>query len=975
MTTPTTIVSLSDVFISYSRRNTEFARRLFDALRADGFNVWADWADIPKGAEWRREIEAGIAGANTFLFIISPDSVNSVECRKEIEVAVAHRKRILPLLHIMPDNETLALLHPAINAHNWVFAQMADPWPDAYAAIVQTLNTDLPHLRQHTRLTVRAKEWDDNARDSSYVLAGRDVSEAESWLTSAVHKTPPPTELHSAYIQASRAAAVRRQRSILAGVLVALAVSVVLLIVAVLLGIQATNNADLAATNERRAVENASTAVASAATAVAAEQQAYANQQRALGLALAAQSSNIQSSDEISALALAVNAAAIQPDPPLVRRSLSNAAYQARALSALDLEHDNAPEYFFNLPDERILTATLDGVIVIWDIRSTEPVAVLDDLVEDIRAIDVTHDGRWLATGSGDGLMSLIDLNAGGVVRTWQTREGVGFDALALSPDATLLLSSSVEGRFSVWDIESAEEMYWETTDQFAYTMRFSPDGAWALIGLGDGRVVFWQPETPDRFYDGDTQHERWVSSFAFSRDGRWAASGEHNGDIVIWDIATRTAVYVLRGHTNAVQHMAFSADKRRLLSASWDRTLRLWEITTQTALATFTGHEDWVMLSRFIGDESQALSVAYTLNTYEQMTVWDLSLLPGHVLGAYAGSSEVVAARFAPDGQTAYVAYREDAPALLDLTTGAVIRTYAGGAHRDITSMALSPDGALLATGDRNGLVTVWEAATGAVVTQFDAYAENLNHLSFSPDLRYLAVITDYTYLQILEMDSEEEALFYETSTPGWLDTVIFHPDGSTLYFPFAIGQLMEYNWRTQEEVRVLGEGTNIFHTDSIYALALNADSTRLLSGGSDTRIILWDLTGETPPRAFIGHTQRITALSFGPDETTLLSASYDGEVWQWDTATGERLRAYSAHGGRVNTMRLSPDGRTLLTGADCRWGEADPCDRSLLWWRVDTQADLMAWVEENRYVRELSCDERALYGVMPLCALDEDE
>jgi len=68
-------VIMSDVFISYSRRDIDFVRHLFDQLTARDRKPWADWQDIPPTADSLAEIYSGIEAANTFLFVISPDSV------------------------------------------------------------------------------------------------------------------------------------------------------------------------------------------------------------------------------------------------------------------------------------------------------------------------------------------------------------------------------------------------------------------------------------------------------------------------------------------------------------------------------------------------------------------------------------------------------------------------------------------------------------------------------------------------------------------------------------------------------------------------------------------------------------------------------------------------------------------------------------------------------------------------------------
>jgi hypothetical protein len=76
---------MTDVFISYSRRDKEFVEVLHKALEASCFRSWIDWQDIPPTSEWWKEIEAGIEEAHTFIFIISQDSLASKYCQEELE--------------------------------------------------------------------------------------------------------------------------------------------------------------------------------------------------------------------------------------------------------------------------------------------------------------------------------------------------------------------------------------------------------------------------------------------------------------------------------------------------------------------------------------------------------------------------------------------------------------------------------------------------------------------------------------------------------------------------------------------------------------------------------------------------------------------------------------------------------------------------------------------------------------------------
>ena len=71
---------MSDVFISYSRKDIAFARLLHGALKDNGLETWIDWQDIPPSADWLAEVYEAIEGSDSFIFIISQTSVDSEIC-------------------------------------------------------------------------------------------------------------------------------------------------------------------------------------------------------------------------------------------------------------------------------------------------------------------------------------------------------------------------------------------------------------------------------------------------------------------------------------------------------------------------------------------------------------------------------------------------------------------------------------------------------------------------------------------------------------------------------------------------------------------------------------------------------------------------------------------------------------------------------------------------------------------------------
>lgn len=119
-------------------------------------------------SDWRDEIYRGIEGADNFIFVLSPDSVASQVCREEVDYAVVNNKRLVPIVHKEVSYDEV---HPELAKLNWIFFY-DDPetFEGAFPKLLSTLDTDLDHVKAHTRLQKRALEWDSKKRNPSYAL-------------------------------------------------------------------------------------------------------------------------------------------------------------------------------------------------------------------------------------------------------------------------------------------------------------------------------------------------------------------------------------------------------------------------------------------------------------------------------------------------------------------------------------------------------------------------------------------------------------------------------------------------------------------------------------------------------------------------------------------------------------------------------------------------------------------------------------
>ena len=143
---------MADIFISYSRKNTAFVEKLFGAFKAIDREAWVDWQEIHYSEDWWQKICAGIEAADNFVFVMTPDSVRSKPCFDEIEHAVKHNKRLVPiLLQDITEQSDKEGMHPAIRRHHWLPFLDESTFDESLAELITVIDQEPEHVKTQRR--------------------------------------------------------------------------------------------------------------------------------------------------------------------------------------------------------------------------------------------------------------------------------------------------------------------------------------------------------------------------------------------------------------------------------------------------------------------------------------------------------------------------------------------------------------------------------------------------------------------------------------------------------------------------------------------------------------------------------------------------------------------------------------------------------------------------------------------------------
>ncbi|KAM3112521.1 toll/interleukin-1 receptor domain-containing protein [Phormidesmis sp. 146-33] len=561
---------MSDVFISYSRKDKVFVERLHEALLADQRETWVDWQDIPLTADWWHEIERGIEGTNTFVFVISPDAIASQVCRDEIDHAVRHNKRVVPI--VRRDGFEMAKVHPVLSKHNWLFFRETDEFDRGFRDLVGAIEMDLGYVRSHTRLTERAVEWEGKQRNESFLLRGSDLEDAEQWLTQGASKQPQPTELQGEYLGASRRGETARQRAeakkqrVFVGIVGGLAIA-------------STGIAVFAFQQRRVAILQRNEARLSAQSSTSLNLSASKLTLEALAEGLKAGHNLKQWEKDLD------SGTSMQ-----VKANLQQVVYRINERNRLEGHSYVVRSVSFSPDGQTIASGSTDSTVKLWDLQGRE-LQTLKGHSSAVTSVSFRPDGQTIASGSTDNTVKLWDRQG----RELQTLKGHSHHvySVSFSPDGQTIASGSWgwgDNTVRLWDRQGQELQTLKGHGDAVSSVNFSPDGQTIASGSWDSTVKLWDRQGRElQTLKGNSGA---VNSVSFSPDGQMIATGSDDSTVKLWDLQGRE-LQTLKGHSSSVSSVSFSPDGKTIASGSDDGTIILWNLNLDSLMTLGC---DWLL-------------------------------------------------------------------------------------------------------------------------------------------------------------------------------------------------------------------------------------------------------------------------------------------------------------------------------------------------------------------------------------------
>ena len=613
-------------------------------------------------------------------------------------------------------------------------------------------------------------------------------------------------------------------------------------------------------------------------------------------------------------------------------------------------------------PDGKYLA--VGSCIGVWwyDVSTMTPIALWDTARGYISAVSFSPNGKWLATGDGDGLVKVWDVQRGICLSEMERDESEKpyhiVSRLVFSPNSQRLAVSSARDyilyihhpgtgeQIAKFHDDPKKSRWWGGTPR---PIAFSEDGSLLACTMPDENlrvhtdnsgyirlpkdatefIAVWNVETGEQLACL-TDTERFVDSLCFSPCERFLVSGVRDGTVHVWSTANWDLLHTYQDYGTERKRVFYSPEGVLYALEMSDDTFIVWDVAggekcnrfleahsslhdahvpkgTPFVLDAYTPREfrKWtvgdsqprsfphlhtgVPFSLVFGLDGKTLAGGY----WSTVMLWDITQ-PSSQPSCFDLPGSDYAVSVSPQGKI-YAAGRDGTIARVwDIGNNQTpVATFTlpdeksplAEQERQVSTAAFAPTSNLLACGDSEGTLYVWDVQQQRIQHVFKAHDGWIKSMVFSPnEKRLVSIRTTGPVARLWDAESGEPIETF----PERIYAFAFSPCSTLI----ALGkgkEILLWDIEHRETVMNIPQPKDSW---SPFALAFSPCGRYLASGAWWLRgfgikkcpVLLWDVESGENIAAFRGHPTDIQSLAFSPGSTILASGGYGGTIMLWD-------------------------------------------------------------------------------------------
>jgi WD40 repeat protein len=559
-----------------------------------------------------------------------------------------------------------------------------------------------------------------------------------------------------------------------------------------------------------------------------------------------------------------------------------------------------------HLSTDLLVTGGYDGLVIAWaSDGSVRWTTEFDDLVNDVR---IDPAGTTVAVAAADRFAWILDARTGFRVEVFGPY-GDDVNAVRWSPDGTRLACVMDHLDTTIRILERSDDKWVESTltghESGVFAVAFDPTGTRLATVAEDATARIWDIATGSE--DHVLKHPGDPEALDWSPNGSVVVTGCDDGIARVWNPITGELEREIDDAQAAVRFIRFDATGDRALLGAYDATMRVYDCTNWTVTKELTGPYQWERAGSFTAS-------GIAIGSFGAEPVQHPPVHTGPLLTT-VGINSITAAHDS-------VLIGRDDGAVVDVLRGTVLAQH----ETIVNTVAISPDGSVVASGDYRGEVRLSPFGTpdrnaagrSAVVTQA-VEGGPINSIVWHPSGTHFFSGGYDGCVRVWHADGECVETF--TAHPGPIKSLAWSRAANVLVAGSSDGSISAWRdgaerWRSTDDTLVL-----------VNSVACADEAGWVMTASRDLRVRIWDAaTGALIRTLPAGHLKSVKAIAVTPDGSTILTGSYDGTAIVWTRiATGTwSWRPLRLHGKPGVPSVAIADGNLFTagwTGTVGRW------------------------------------------------------
>jgi WD40 repeat protein len=567
-----------------------------------------------------------------------------------------------------------------------------------------------------------------------------------------------------------------------------------------------------------------------------------------------------------------------------------------------------------------------------------------------VLAVDISSDGRTIASCSEDGTVRYWDAYTGHCLHLMEGHKGAVY-SISFNTASTRIISGGRDKIGRVWETQSGLLLLMlEGHTDCIQSVCYNVSGSQIATGSRDKTVRLWD-STSGESVGSLERHRGVVTCICYCGSDNRLLSGSEDDMIYLWDTTAKETLKTFEGHSRPVTSLSVNGKGTTFVSASRDKSIRIWDIEKSDSIAVLERHSNRVTSVSFNREGTRVLSACDD----NHILLWDVAT--SEVVKSFL-HQPVTAVKFSSCGNRFVSGSFVKTVNLWDVSARSLESALCSRLENithSVSCICFTDDDKRVVTGNAENSVYIWDCASGSLSTTLGVEEDGHAGAVTSVCVRGNCVISGSADRTVIIWDLTTKEKLSVLRCDSAITTVSANRQGTRLLvgtenkelklfgLPIPNEVLSSYRDHTDvvlcscfsDDSAAIAIGTENFnvhtyvcesgvaaqmlvgHTNRVTCIAMTKNGTFLVSGSADKTIRVWNLRIREEVTVLTGHTVSITALSIGGNDATLVSASVDKSIRVWNLLTGQLINTLFGHTNKVICLALSNHGRFIASGS----------------------------------------------------------